>query len=164
MRYFFRAVKYLVKIVVLLALIFFVMQRTGTTNIESVGNGGFMGFWESFFAAARGQVFAVALLVWCAVYPAVEFRRRHLFYDMHDRKSAIVKAMHAGGMTLVGDGGDSGMVFVGSLGRRIWWMGDDKVTITPNPSGGLDIEGPRRFVMEAEHRIPSYVGAEKENE
>jgi hypothetical protein len=51
------------------------------------------------------------------------------------------------------------MVFRGeSLVRTIWWLGDETVTITPNPSGGIDIEGPRRFVMEAEQRIPTYVG------
>jgi hypothetical protein len=55
------------------------------------------------------------------------------------------------------------MVFRGeSLVRRVWWLGEETVTITADPAGGIEIEGPRRFAMEAEHRIPNYVNAENE--
>ncbi len=162
MKYVLRAVKYLVKLVVMLVLVFVLMQMSGTSNIES--DGGILGFFESFFATGRGRIFAVALLVWCAVYPAVEFKKRHLSYDLSTRKNAIVRALNAGGMTLAGEGSEQKMVFTGSMFRRVWYMGDDAVTITRSPEGGIDIEGPRRFVIEAEHRIPNYVEAEKENE
>jgi hypothetical protein len=162
MKYVIRAVKYLVKLTLLLALVFTLMQLSGTSDIRS--EGGIAGFFRSFISTQRGQIFAVALLVWCALYPAVEYKRRHLNYDMARRRSAIIKALNAGGMRLASS--DEGrMVFCGeSPGRRLWWLGEEAVTITANPSGGLDIEGPRRFVMEAEHRIPDYVAAEQENE
>lgn len=151
-----RAVKYLFKLFVLLALIFALMQWGGMSNIESAG-GGILAFFKSFIATTRGQVFSVVLLVWCAAYPAVEFKRRQLLYTLDAHKEAIIKALNAGGMTLASET-DGQMVFHGSPLRRIWWMGDDAVTITRNPAGGIDIEGPRRFVMEAQHRIPTYVG------
>jgi hypothetical protein len=162
MKYTIRAVKYLFKLAVLLTVIFALMQAGGMSNIESTG--GLAGFFRSFIATSRGQIFAAALVVWCAVYPAVEFKRRTLSFDMRTRRDAITKAMRAGGMTLASDE-DGRMVFRGeSLLRRAWWLGEEAVTITTNPAGGIDIEGPRRFVMEAEHRIPNYVAAEKENE
>ncbi len=146
----------MVKIVVLLALIFWLMQLSGTSAIEVAGGVG--EFFRNFFATSRGQLFAAALLVWCAVYPAVEFRRRNLDYDMDRRREAIIKAFAAGRMRLACDQ-DGRMVFRGeNLTRTIWWMGDEAVTVTRSPEGGIDIEGPRRFVMEAEHRIPNYVG------
>jgi hypothetical protein len=155
MKYFLRAVKYLIKLALLLALIFWLMQLSGTSNIPVEGD--IADFFAQFFATSRGRIFAVALVVWCAVYPAVEFKKRHLKYDLDKRKSAIVKALNAGRMRLAEET-DGRMVFRGeSLTRRIWWMGEDTVTITANPVGGIDIEGPRRFVMEAEHRIPNYV-------
>ena len=162
MKYIIRSVKYLVKIAVLLAVVFALMQMSGTSNIESTE--GMLGFFKAFIATSRGQIFAVALVVWCAAYPAVEFKKRNLFYDLSERKDAIVKAMNAGRMRLA-EQQEGRMVFRGdSPARRLWWLGEEAVTITRNPKGGIDIEGPRRFVTEAEHRIPNYVAAEKENE
>ena len=161
MKYILRAVKYLVKLALLLALIFFLMKLSGTSNIET--DGGIADFFAKFIATERGKIFAVALVVWAAIYPAVEFKRRHLGYDIPKRKGAVIKAMQAGNMSLAQESAE-GMVFTGSLLRRIWWLGEDTVTITQNPTGGIDIEGPRRFVMEAQHRIPNYVEAEKEKE
>ncbi len=157
MKYFLRSVKYLVKLVILLGLIFWLMQLSGTSAMEI--EGGVAGFFRGFFATSRGQLFTAALLVWCALYPAVEFRRRNLNYDLTGRRDAIVKVFAAGRMRLASEE-DGRMVFRGeSLTRTIWWLGDEAVTVTRSPEGGIDIEGPRRFVMEAEHRIPNYVGA-----
>ncbi|MDR2912795.1 MAG: hypothetical protein LBV38_05840 [Alistipes sp.] len=160
MKYTLRAVKYMVKLALLMAVVFALMQTSGTSNIESVGGVG--GFFAAFFATARGQMFAVALVVWCAAYPAVEFKRRHMNFDLAARRDAIVKALRAGGMVLASEEMEAGrakMVFRGEgMVRRVWWMGDEAVTLTACPEGGFDIEGPRRFVMEAQHRIPNYVG------
>ncbi len=154
MKYILRAVKYLVKLVLLLALIFLLMKWSGTSNIATEGS--IADFFAAFIASSRGKIFLVALLIWCAIYPAVEYKKRHLSYDLSERQSAIIRALHAGDMTCT-EGNDNRMVFVGSLLRRIWWLGEDAVTITRSPEGGIDIEGPRRFVMEAQHRIPGYV-------
>lgn len=161
MKYIIRAVKYLVKLALLLAFIFMLMRWSGTSNIAS--DGGIVDFFAKFIDTERGKIFVVALVIWAAIYPAVEFKKRQLSYDLRARKNAIIKALNAGGMTLA-QGDDNRMVFVGSLLRRIWWLGEDTVTVVSNPSGGIDIEGPRRFVMEAQHRIPNYVEAEKENQ
>ncbi|MDR2883113.1 MAG: hypothetical protein LBU98_04985 [Alistipes sp.] len=162
MKYFLRSIKYLVKIVVLLGLIFWLMQMSGTSAIRVEGSA--VDFLHNFFATSRGRIFSLALLVWCAVYPSVEFRRRNLFYDIAARREAIIKAFAAGRMRLAGEE-EGRMVFRGeSLVRTIWWLGDEAVTVTRSADGGIDIEGPRRFVMEAEHRIPNYVGAGNGNE
>ena len=148
----------MVKITVLLAVIFWLMQLSGTSVMET--EGGVAGFFRGFFASSRGRIFSAALLVWCAMYPAVEYRRRNLFYDIVGRREAIVKAFAAGRMRLASEQ-DGRMVFRGeSLARTIWWLGDEAVTVTRSADGGIDIEGPRRFVMEVEHRLPNYVGNE----
>lgn len=157
MKYILRSFKYLVKLAVLLAVIFVLMKVSGTSNIESES---LLGFWKNFFATERGRIFTVVLVVWCGVYPAVEYKRRHLNYDMTTRRQAITAALAAGGMRLASDDGKR-MVFRGTSPlRRVWWLGEEAVTVTMANEGGIDIEGPRRFVMEAEHRIPNYVGME----
>ncbi len=153
-KYTLRSVKYFIKLAILLGLLFTFMVLSGTSGFES--EGGIGGFFATLFATTKGKLFVAALVVWCAIYPSVEFVKRHSNFDMHKRKEAIVKALNAGGMTLSKED-DHSMTFHGHLPRRIWWLDEDAVTITNNPSGGFDIEGPRRFVMEAEHRIPTYI-------
>jgi hypothetical protein len=157
MKYTLRAIKYLIRLVLLLVVIFLLMRWSGTSNIST--EGGILDFFAAFIATSRGKILLTAIVVWSAIYPAVEFKTRHLGYDLSERQSAIIRALHAGGMTNI-KGNDNWMVFAGSLLRRIWWLGDDAVTITRSPEGGIDIEGPRRFVMEAQHRIPRYVEAD----
>ena len=153
-KYILRSVKYLVKLAVLLALLFLFMMWSGTSNL-SFDN--WQSFLASYFADYKGILFTVAVLIWSAVYPAVEFKTRHLNYDIDERKAEIIKALNAGGMVLASES-DGRMVFRGEgIARRIWFMGDEAVTITRSLSGGLDIEGPRRFVLEAQQRIPAYV-------
>lgn len=154
MKYTLRSVKYLIKLVVLLAVLFLIMMWSETSTLSGHN---WQSFFASYFATWRGWLFTVAVIVWCALYPSVEFVTRHLDYDMHTHKLAIIRALDAGRMKLA-DETDDRMVFrTESPARRLWWMGDDAVTVTRNPSGGFDIEGPRRFVMEAQHRIPGYI-------
>jgi hypothetical protein len=152
-RYILRSVKYLIKICILLAILGAIMMlsESSTLDFNSLDS-----FASSYFATWRGWLFTAAIVIWCAVYPRVEFVVRHLDYDMREGKEAIVKALNAGGMVLAEDS-DGRMVFRGEGFRRIWHMWDDAVTITDNPSGGFDLEGPRRFVTEAMQRIPAYI-------
>ncbi len=119
---------------------------------------------EKDIAALNGRKDKLLDLFMDETITRAEFKKRSLLYDISTRREAIIKAFAAGRMRLVGDE-DGRMVFRGeSLTRTIWWLGEEAVTITRNAEGGIDIEGPRRFVMEAQHRIPNYVEAERENE
>jgi hypothetical protein len=148
-------------LVVLLALMFLLLKWSGMSNLSFES---WQSFFASFFAGYKGIAFSVAVLVWCAIYPRVEFVSRQLNYDINTHKAAIIKALSAGGMVLSSEA-DGRMVFRSEgLWRRIWFMGDEAVTITRNLSGGLNIEGPRRFVVEAVQRIPAYIDNEAEND
>ncbi len=149
-KYIIRALKYLVKLAILLALVFFLMRRSDTASGSII----------EIFSTLKGQLFAAAVLIWCIFYPKLEFVRRHSNYDMGTRKAAIIRALNAGGMTLFTEE-ENRMVFHGSALRRLWWLYEDAVTITPSLEGGINIEGPRRFVMEAQQRIPNYVQNEE---
>lgn len=149
MKYLLRAVKYFLKLVVLLAIVFLLIRRGNGVSILDI------------LATTNGKLFAAAVIIWCAIYPRVEFVTRSLSYDITKRKAAIVRALGAGGMTLVAEE-EWKMTFHGSVLRRLWWLGEDTVIVRRNAAGGIDIEGPRRFAMEAQQRIPNYVQSENE--
>jgi hypothetical protein len=141
---------------VLFSILFAIMRRSETLTL-SFDN--FDTFIASYFTTWRGWLFTIVVLVWCAVYPKVEFIRRHLDYDMVEDKEGIIKALNAGGMNFAEES-DGRMVFAGSGFRRLWYVWEDVVTLTANPEGGFDLEGPRRFVTEAMQRVPMYTGVE----
>jgi hypothetical protein len=155
-KYILRSVKYLIKLLVIFAILFAFMRRSETSmlSFDTLDT-----FIASYFATWRGWLFSIVVVLWCAIYPRVEFVVRHLDYDLVADKEGIVKALNAGGMNLVGES-DGRMVFAGSGFRRIWYVWDDVVTLTANPAGGFDLEGPRRFVTEAMQRVPVYTGVE----
>ena len=70
MRYTLRAVKYFVKLLILLAVIFCLMSLSGTT-VFSAEN-----FMAEFFSTTRGRIFSAAVVIWCALYPKVEYISR----------------------------------------------------------------------------------------
>ncbi len=153
-KYILRSVKYLVKLLILFAVLFAFMMwsNTSTLNFDN---------WESlvasYFDTAKGWLFIAVVAVWCAVYPKVEFVTRHADYDMREGRDVIIKVFRMGRMTLANET-DGRMVFRGeSIGRRLWFLWDEKVTVTRNAAGGFDMEGIRRFVGEAQQRIPGYM-------
>lgn len=157
MNYIFRSVKYLVKLLLLLAAIFFLMRWSGTSTLAAESPEAFL---ASYFATWRGWLFTAAVVVWCGLYPRIEFVRRGIGGDLGGNKLAIIKALGAGGMTLVRETENELLFRAESPLRRLWWMGDDGVTVSRSATG-LEIEGPRRFAMEAQHRIPAYIEREQ---
>ena len=153
-KYILRAVKYLVKLLILFAILFALMMwsETSTLSFDNVD-----AFFASYFGTVKGWLFTAVVIIWSAVYPKVEFVTRRAGYDMREGRDVIIKVFDLGKMVLADETEDR-MVFHGeSIGRRLWFLWDDSVTVTRNEAGGFDMEGPRRFVGEAQQRIPGYM-------
>jgi hypothetical protein len=156
-KYILRAVKYLVKLVVLLAIILALMLYSKTSTL-SVDN-----FIADFFARAQTWILLVAVVVWSAVYPRVEYVKRTVEGNLHADKIGIINALRAGGMRLAEES-EERMVFVGEAPlRRLLWLGEDRITLTQLPGRMIEIDGARRFAGEAQQRIPGYVERENSN-
>ncbi len=139
MKYVIRAAKYAVKLAFVLALFGLLLR------------------WDWSAEPMRVRLFLGAVLLLCAFYPLMEFVRRDVFVGMDSGRGAIVKALEAGGFRVKCEDATS-IRFVGqSLVRRICWLGEEAVTVTRNDLGGVTVEGPRRFVAEAQQRIPLYL-------
>ena len=143
MRYCVRSVKYLIRLLVLLAAVFALMQWSGTSRFSSEG------FMQEFFCSMRGAVFTAAVLVWCALYPRVEYVRRKV-PAVHTGSEAadIIRACESAGMRIESRT-DTCMVFRSdSTLRRVLLLWEDDVRIT-DCGDGIEIAGNRRAVAEA---------------
>lgn len=154
-KYILRAAKYLVKLVILLALIMLLMLWSDTSTLS------FDNFFADFIGRPQTWLLLAVVVVWSAIYPKVEYVERSAEGNLAEDKIAIINALRAGGMTLASE--ENGrMVFHGEAPfRRLWWLWEDSVTLTQQAEGTIGIEGPRRFVTEAQQRIPGYIGREK---
>lgn len=154
-KYFTRWIKYLVKMALLIALLLFFMILSETSTLT------FDNFAAEFFGSLKGQLFMAVVFVWSLFYPATEYISRHMGYDMAAERGAIVKAFDRGGMALAEDTGGRMVFRSESRLKRLLRLGEDAVTVTPGPTGGFTVEGPRRWVGDAVQRIPGYVEMEK---
>lgn len=153
-KYLIRAAKYLVKLIILLAVLFALMLYSNTTTLSAEN------FFADFFNQPRGWLLIGIVILWSLLYPKVEFVRRHVEGNLREDRKGIINALNAGGMTLSGKSEGSLEFRAESPMRRIWWLWEDAVTVTQD--GGkedLIIAGPRRFVSEAQSRLPGYIEA-----
>lgn len=150
MRYTLRAVKYFVKLLILLAVIFCLMSLSGTT-VFSAEN-----FMAEFFSTTRGRIFSAAVVIWCALYPKVEYISRFIpDVDVQRNRPQIISAFEAAGMRLESRT-DRQLVFrAGTVLRRTVQMWEDAVEVTA-AEGGIVIEGNRRAIAATEFRIKLY--------
>ncbi len=154
-RYLIRSAKYFVKLSLLITLIFVVMHLTETLYVSSDV------FVSEFFGSLRGQLFLAALLLWCAIYPKVEYVTEEYSVDLEARRRDVMEAMQSLGMNLATEG-DGLMVFRCASGlKRMWQMYEDAVEIRAT-SRGIEISGSRKNVANAKFKIRLY--AERENE
>lgn len=156
-KYIARSLKYLVKLLILLTVIMLLMLWSGTSTLS------FTNFFADFIARPQTWLLLAVVVVWSAIYPKVEFVTRTTEGNLREDKIGIINAMRAGGMSLA-DESEGRMKFHGEAPvRRVWWLGDDTVTLTQESDGLISIEGPRRFAGEAQTRIPGYIEREKVN-
>ena len=155
MKYTIRAVKYFIKLMILLSAIFGLMVLSGTT-VFSADN-----FWAEFFSTTRGKIFSAVILIWCALYPKVEYISRFIpDVSVGGNRPQIIKAFEAAGMRLESRT-DTQLVFRASTAvRRAAQMWEDAVKVNA-AEGGIVLEGNRRAIAATEFRIKLYT--ENEN-
>ncbi len=153
-KYIARSLKYLLKLVLLFAVLFTIMDLTGTSTLPADN------FFAAFFGSMRGQIFTAIVLVWCIYYPKFEFVTREYCVDMSARRATIMEAMQSLGMNLATEGEDV-MIFRSASGlSRLWQMNEDAVEIRKTENGVV-ISGSRKNVANAMYKIKLY--AERED-
>ena len=153
-KYIWRAVKYLIRLMLLFTVLFGIMLATGTTTLSAEN------FFSDFFGSQRGQIFAGIVLIWCIFYPRVEFIAMPVGIRLADHKRNIVEALQSLGMTLAEEREDALVFRATSPLSRAWQMWEDAVEVRTSANGGIEVAGSRKNVSNALFKIKLY--AERE--
>lgn len=154
--YIFRAIKHLVKMAVLVAIIYFLMDATDTLAIN-----------QNELLGTRGIVLMVALVLLSAAYPAYGFVERITIGSLQSDRDLIVESMLKGGYSLQRESNHELVFRATSPFRRLIAMGDDAICIRDLGVGAqgeefISISGLRKGAVEAEFRISGRLRIKRE--
>lgn len=151
--YIFRAVKHLIKMLVLVALIYFAMDATDTLAIN-----------QQELLGTRGIILLVALVLLSAAYPSYGFVERLTKGSIVEDRDIIVEMMLKAGYSLQGE--REGRLTFRASGplKRIINMGEDAVYFEQFNQEMLLIGGLRKAAVEAEFRLSGRIRIKYENQ
>ncbi|MDY3979444.1 MAG: hypothetical protein SOZ00_05420 [Tidjanibacter sp.] len=144
-QYILHSLKYLVKLLLLLVVIYFLMYLTGTLGIS-----------KAELLGSRGVILLVSVVVLAAAYPSFGFVRRTVAADYLTDRELIRKAFVENGYALSSEYSDHLVFRASSIGKRLWTLWDDTLTVCPLPTGGIKVEGLRKEAVQVVFRIESY--------
>ena len=156
-RYIARSVKYFVTFVALVLGLLWVQSKWGASPVP------FEALVKYYFEAWNGWALAGASVLLSATYPLFGYTTRRIKGDIKSHREAIVTAMEAMGMTLVGEERGE-MKFRAGIMQRITSLFEDEITIRQNGED-IEVEGLRRLSVRLAYRLEGYLSHfNRENE
>lgn len=150
-KYLLRVLRYLLRMVLLLGLIFALMLLTKTSEVGAAE------LWAQMMNTQKGAILIIALVGVALMYPKFGYVERAVMLDMVDNRDTILEVMRKMGYTIVSEK-ENKMVFQSSgLLKKIMLMGDDKITMNSYTKGVVVLDGVRKDVVVAEFRMNSFV-------
>ena len=155
MRYFIRAVKYLLLLSVLyVGLEWLMLEFAADKAIEGMSLTELM---EAHLAETRGKMFIVAMVLLAAFYPLFGFMKKRVEGCNYERDAArIDNAMRAYGFKLVEDRGDVKIYGADTLLRRLTLMFEDRIVLHIT-NEGIEMQGLRRSVARVAYQLEVYL-------
>ena len=145
-----RALKYLVRMTVIIGLIFVVLAAFGL--LETRG----MTFFQALFMSWRGMVIIGLLVVLAIAYPKISFTTTSIRGSLAEHRDDVVNAFAVYGYSLVQED-ETGMIFrANSTLRRVLWQFDDPVRVWQKDKS-IEVEGLKKIVPRVELRLRSYL-------
>lgn len=156
-----RSIRYLLKLVLLVALLYALLFVTGHTGVSAEY------LLIELVTSWRGLLLLVVLAVLAGVYPTFGYVKKVLPVSMAGNREKIVLAFMASGYSLRAEEPGRKMVFrITSPLRRAANLFDDKIEVT-SLGNGIVLEGKRKDVVTTIFRIETGMlnddGSEKEN-
>ena len=150
-RYLIRSLKYLVQLLVLLAVLFVAMALTRTSRVAP-GE-----LFEAVFMTRRGVMLLAAIVLLAAFYPRFGFVHRTVAgIDWACDRAKIVELFALCGYEPVSEEPDRVVFRASTPLRKLTSMGEDAIVLTPG-EGEIVFEGLRKEVVRIEFRIRSYM-------
>lgn len=145
-----RAVKYMVRLLVLVFALIAVMVATGMARTGADGN------LADVFMTPKALLLFAIIVLWSLVYPKLGFIRQPLKMDFNAGKEQIQKVFSDNGFLLV-EQKDNEMIFrMSSPLRRTLALWEDRIVISAT-DGGIEMEGMRKEVARIEFRLQPFL-------
>lgn len=149
-RYFVRALKYLVWLIVLFVALYALMMVTGTSRVSA------QQAWMEVYSSSRGILMMIVIVLLAAAYPFFGFVRRTVNAGITDDRDSILRAFNESGFTLAWES-PAQMVFKASAPiKKLRLLWEDTITVTADGDGRIILEGIRRETVRIEFRLNSY--------
>ncbi|MCC8036248.1 MAG: hypothetical protein LIO77_10045 [Rikenellaceae bacterium] len=147
-KYIIRSLRYILRMVVLLGIVFAVMAAAGL--LETTHGNAF----HTIFLSRNGMVLAGILVILAGIYPKVSFTQVRIEGDIHADRPRIKEVMQAYGFVTARESEDTMTFHSSKLSRRIASQFDDTVTVTGS-GGVIWLEGMKRDIYRLEARLRS---------
>ncbi len=145
-----RAVKYMVRLLVLVFALIAVMVATGMARTGADGN------LADVFMTPKALLLFAIIVLWSLVYPKLGFIRQPLKMDFNAGKEQIQKVFSDNGFVLV-EQKDNEMIFrMSSPLRRTLVLWEDRIVVSAT-DGGIEMEGMRKEVARIEFRLQPFL-------
>ena len=145
-----RAVKYMVRLLVLVFALIAVMVATGMARTGADGN------LADVFMTPKALLLFAIIVLWSLVYPKLGFIRQPLKMDFNAGKEQIQKVFSDNGFVLV-EQKDNEMIFrMSSPLRRTLALWEDRIVVSAT-DGGIEMEGMRKEVARIEFRLQPFL-------
>lgn len=147
--YFKRALRYLIKMVVILALALVALVAVNQSNVNSMPE-----LAGVLFTTWRGWLLIGVLVILTALYPKLAFGSVYVECDFTKDREAIINGFASIDYSLTCEG-DGIMRFRPTSGlRRLLDGYNDEITVTRG-EGDIEVEGIRKIVLRMDGRIRS---------
>ena len=145
-----RAVKYMVRPLVVVFALIAVMVATGMARTGADGN------LADVFMTPKALLLFAIIVLWSLVYPKLGFIRQPLKMDFNAGKEQIQKVFSDNGFVLV-EQKDNEMIFrMSSPLRRTLALWEDRIVVSAT-DGGIEMEGMRKEVARIEFRLQPFL-------
>ena len=152
-KYISRAGKYVLKMVVLLAIVFALMALTGMLN-RSLND-----VFNSLFNSLPGLILIGALIVFALLYPKMSFMKGGVRGDMTANREDIVNAFASANYVLASENGGRMVFRARTFGGKLLAQWDDAVVVTQE-GRFIEMEGLKKVVSRVELRLNAYINKE----
>lgn len=143
-RYFIRAAKYFVYLVILLAVIYGVLILTGYSSVESVMN------------SNRRWLLAGMLVLLPLLYPFFGYVSREVKTNFETDRDLIVRIFESNGFVLAEENSERMVFEAKTMLMKLRMLYEDKIVVTPRDNF-IIISGSRKDVVKTEFRINTFL-------
>ena len=145
--YIIRAIKQFLFYATLATLIVSIMILLDATDIKS---------HKELFVSQQWSQMILLLAALSAVYPAFGYGKKVVNINARDNKDKIINVLSLNRYKLENEN-DNSLTFRGNIGKRLRWLGEDKIEISILNDEQIEISGPRKEIILLTLRIHSAI-------